>query len=75
MASYHGPSMTGPDPSDDALLREFARTRGEAPFEQLVERHWSRTYRLAHDCLHDAATAEERSSSAACQRCPWSSGS
>lgn len=51
--------MTPDTQKDEALLAEFARTRAESAFEGLVRRHWPRAFGLAHDCLHDAAAAED----------------
>jgi RNA polymerase sigma-70 factor (ECF subfamily) len=51
--------VTDSQHDDEALLREFARTRADAAFERLLNRHWPRAYRLAHDCLHDPAAAED----------------
>lgn len=45
--------------SDERLLREFAKTRGEAPFRELVERHSPFVHSIAHRETGDADLSKD----------------
>lgn len=53
------PARSDPAPTDEELIRAYARTRAPASLEALVARHWPFAYRVALRTLADPGAAED----------------